>query len=355
MRVLQLGPYPPPHGGVQTNLVAIRSFLLSRGVPCAVINVTRHRRPDADEVYYPKGPAQLLRLLARLQYDVIHQHFGGMLTNRILALSLACTSRPGVKSVMTFHSGGYPSTPEGQVLHPNSFAGFVLRRFDGLIAVNFEIMNFFQKMRILPHRARLISPYSFLTEQSPGSLPEPLAAFFTAHNPVLISAGQLEPEYDLPLQIEAMPHIREKFPEAGLVMLGSGSLTEELRARIQQQPCAEHILLPGDVAHADTMEAMSRSRILLRTTLYDGDAISVREALQLGIPVIATDNAMRPPGVSLIAKSDLPALLRAIEQQLAQPVPPKQLSRADESNLQAVFDFYQDLLAGRKTRVGARL
>src|SRR5580765_4838637 len=191
MRVLQLGPYPPPHGGVQTNLVAIRSFLLSRDVPCAVINVTRHRRPDADEVYYPKGPAQLLQLLVRLRYDVIHQHFGGMLTNRVLALSLACTLRPGTKSIMTFHSGGYPSTQEGQSLGPNSFAGYVLRRFDGLIGVNAEIMSFFQKMRVLPQRTRLISPYSFLTEPSPSSLPAPLDAFFAVHNPTLISAGQL--------------------------------------------------------------------------------------------------------------------------------------------------------------------
>ena len=202
--------------------------------------VTADRTPTKCTI--PKGPAQLLGLLARLKYDVIHQHFGGMLTNRILALSLACTSRPGAKSVMTFHSGGYPSTPEGQALRPNSFAGFVLRRFDGLIAVNGEIMSFFQKMRVLPHRARLISPYSFLTEQSPGSLPEPLAAFFAAHDPVLISAGQLEPEYDLPLQIEAMPHIREKFPDAGLVMLGSGSLNDDLGA---QNPaaalCGTHI------------------------------------------------------------------------------------------------------------------
>jgi glycogen synthase len=349
MRVLQLGPYPPPHGGVQTNLVAIRSFLLSHGVPCAVINVTRHRRPDAEEVYYPKGPVQLLTLLARLKYDVVHQHFGGMLTHRILALSLACTSRPGAKSVMTFHSGGYPSTPEGQALGPNSFAGFVLRRFDGLIGVNAEIMTFFEKMRILPHRARLISPHSPLTEQPSGSLPEPLAAFFAAHDPVLISAGQLEPEYDLPLQIEVLPHVRKKFPDAGLVMLGSGSLRYELRTRIQAQPCAEHILMPGDVAHAATMQAMSRSRILLRTTLYDGDAISVREALQLGTAVIATDNAMRPAGVILIPKQNLPALLSAIEQQLTQPVRPREVSRGDETNLQAVFDFYQDLIAGKKS------
>jgi glycogen synthase len=347
MRVLQLGPYPPPHGGVQTNLVAIRSLLLRRGIHCTVVNVTRHRRPDADEVYYPKGPLELLWLLARLRYDVIHQHFGGMLTHRILALSLACTSRPGVRSVMTFHSGGYPSTPEGQSLGPNSFAGFVLRRFDGLIGVNPEIMNFFERMRVLPQRTRLISPYSFLTEPSPDCFPEPLATFFAAHNPVLVSAGQLEPEYDIPLQIEAMSYLRTKSPNAGLVILGSGSLKDELRTRVQQQPCAEHILLPGDVPHATTMEAMFRSRILLRTTLYDGDAISVREALQLGTPVIATDNAMRPAGVRLIPKSDLSALLVAIEQQLSQPAPPKSRAGRDESNLQAVLDFYQDLLGER--------
>jgi glycogen(starch) synthase len=347
MRVLQLGPYPPPHGGVQTNLVAIRSLLLSRGIHCTVVNVTRHRRPDADDVYYPKGPLELLWLLARLRYDVIHQHFGGMLTRRILALSLACTLRPGVRSVMTFHSGGYPSTPEGQSLSPNSFAGFVLRRFDGLIGVNPEIMKFFEKMRVLPQCTRLISPYSFLTEPSSDYFPEPLATFFAAHNPVLVSAGQLEPEYDLPLQIEAMPHIRTRFPSAGLVMLGSGSLKDELCTRIRQQPCAEHILLPGDVPHTTTMEAMFRSRILLRTTLYDGDAISVREALQLGTSVIATDNAMRPAGVRLIPKSDLSALLVAIEQQLSQPAGPKTRACRDESNLQAVLDFYLDLLGER--------
>src|SRR6516162_4613594 len=271
MRVLQLGPYPPPYGGVQTNLVAIRSFLLRNNIPCAVINVTRHRKPDADEVYYPSGPAGVLRLLAQLRYDILHYHFGGMLTNRILALSLACTIPRRTKSVMTFHSGGFPSTPEGLALSPNSAAGFVLRRFDGLIAVNAEIMSFFQKMGVAARRARIISPYSFLDEDPSCTLPLALDQFFAAHDPVFISAGQLEPEYDLALQIDALPIVREKFPRAGLALLGSGSLEQELRERIAAGKCDEHILLPGDVAHGATVEAMFRSRILLRTTWYDGD------------------------------------------------------------------------------------
>ena len=51
-------------------------------VPCAVINITRHRKPDADEVYYPKDAFQLLRLLARLPYDVL-QKVSTRITNEV--------------------------------------------------------------------------------------------------------------------------------------------------------------------------------------------------------------------------------------------------------------------------------
>ena len=348
MRVLLLGPYPPPHGGVQTNLVAIRAFLIKRGVSCSVINITRHRKPDAEEVYYPESAVQLLGLLARLSYDVLHLHIGGMLTNRLLALSLACTLRPGTKSVMTFHSGGFPSTPEGQALGPASLAGFVLRRFDGVIGVNKEIVSFLHKVGVHPQRVRCISPYAFLPQvPSADLLPPHLVAFLETHDPVLVSVGLLEPEYDLPLQIETLPLVRQKFPDAGLLLVGSGSLEASLRAKIDASPSAQHILLAGDVPHAATMEAVSRSRLMLRTTLYDGDALSVREALQLGTPVIATDNGMRPAGVRLIPKSDSQALLRAIDEALQQSPEHKAPARHDESNLQAVFDFYRDLIEAK--------
>lgn len=350
MRVLQLGPYPPPYGGVQTNLVAIRSFLLKKGVPCAVINVTRYRKSNSDDVYYPANARELLQLLAKLRYDIVHQHFGGMLTNRILGLSLACTLRPGAKSVMTFHSGGFPSTPEGVALGPKSFAGIVLRRFDGLIAVNQEIVNFFRKLKVPADRVRLISPYSFLANEDSNSLPVEVAKFFSSHDPVLISAGQLEPEYDLPLQIDALPTIRQKYPKAGLLLLGSGSIERDLRARIESTQASQDVLLAGDVAHGATIEAMSRSRILLRTTWYDGDAISVREAMQVGTPVIATSTALRPAGIRLIPKSDLSALIHAIEEELQQNPPRKELAPVDETPVREVFDFYNELLSGKITR-----
>ena len=344
MRVLQLGPYPPPHGGVQSNLVAIRTFLRRHNVPCAVINITRHRKPDSDEVYYPKSAAGLIQLLLRLNYDVLHLHVGGMLSRRLLSLAFVCTLMRRSKAVMTFHSGVYPSSDEGKTTTRNSLAGFVLRRFDGLIGVNPEIISFFQRLGVAPGRTRLIYPHSFLPEEnSAAALPEPLASFFSEHSPVLISVGLLEPEYDLALQIEVLGQVREKFPSAGLLLIGSGSLEQDLHGRIGAFAYAEHVLLCGDVPHAITMAAISRADLMLRTTLFDGDAVSVREALHLGTPVIASDNGMRPAGVHLIPKSNVPALLRAIEETLAQPTRSQADPGIDESNVQAIFDLYREL------------
>jgi glycosyltransferase involved in cell wall biosynthesis len=339
-----MGPYPPPHGGVQTNLVAIRRFLLARGIPCAVINLTRYRREERDEVYYPKNVLQVLKLLARLQYDIIHLHIGGDLSPRLLMLGLTCCLLPRRKTVLTFHSGGYPLSEAGQSAHPFTFRGFVLRRFDRVIGVNRELAQLFHRFGVAAGRTRLIYPHAISFQLSETSLPDHSAQFFQAHKPKLITVSGLEPEYELPLQIDVLGEVLKRFPEAGLVIIGSGSLEAELRKQIQSKSYARHILLCGDVPHAITLRAIAESDLFLRTTLYDGDSISVREALLAGIPVIATDNGMRPGGAYLIPRPDPVALRQAIEQVLTQGALRQPQGETGERNLEEVFELYQELL-----------
>ncbi|HLJ95930.1 MAG TPA: glycosyltransferase family 4 protein [Gemmataceae bacterium] len=350
MRVLLLGPYPPPHGGVQTNLVAIHRLLLRRHIPSTVVNLTRYRQADTEHVYYPKSAFQVLRLLLTLRYDIIHMHIGGNLATRLLALGLFCCLMPGRKTVLTFHSGGYPSSPAGRKKHPRTFCGFVLRRFDRLIGVNQEIVDFFHRVGVSPQRTRLIPPHSFPaeSEQHNGALPTHVDNFLQSHRPRLIAVSGLEPQYDLSLQIEVMGRVREKLPEAGLVIIGSGHLEAELRSQIQAKPYTDHILLCGDLPHAATLQAIARSDLMLRTTFYDGDAISVREAMHLGTPVIATDNGMRPAGVRLIPQRNLAALDQAIKEALAAPTSGRcSQTAADEGNVEAVLDLYRELLSSQ--------
>jgi glycosyltransferase involved in cell wall biosynthesis len=126
-------------------------------------------------------------------------------------------------------------------------------------------------------------------------------------------------------------------------MIGSGGLESVLRARIKATSYGDHLLLVGDLAHVSTLRILTKADLMLRTTLYDGDSISVREALALGLPVVATDNAMRPAGVNLVSQDDAGELLRTATELLrSEPViNSSALDRTD--NIAKVLKLYDEL------------
>ena len=345
MRVLLVGPYPPPHGGVQTHVVAIRGFLRARGIPCVVVNITRHRKTNSDDVYYPKSALGLIGVLLRLKYDIIHLHFGGDLTGRLLALGLVCTLMPRAKTVLTFHSGGYPSSTEGKAAAYWTVRGFVLRRFDAVVGVNAQLVEMFRRFGVLAARTRAIAPHAVVDRQAgdPRDMADSLRRFYQTHSPVLLTVGGFEPEYVIPAQLDMLGSLREKLPNAGLVVIGSGSLERDTREYARTKPYAEHALLCGDVPHAATLLAIAQADLLLRPTLYDGDSIAVREALHLGTPVLATDNGMRPSGVHLMTDVSPEAFSCRVMECLQRPTASPQNGEEGEQNLEAVLRLYSDL------------
>ena len=84
------------------------------------------------------------------------------------------------------------------------------------------------------------------------------------------------------------------------------------------------------------------SRLFVRPTRTDGDANSIREALYLGVPSIASDAAPRPDGVRTFRSGDLDDFEREVRRALDQPAPPVRapaLSPEDEARVQRYLDF----------------
>jgi glycogen(starch) synthase len=348
MRVLQLGAYPPPYGGVESNIASLRRYLLGCGVVCDVVNLSRHRREDHDGIYYPSSARGVLRRLAG-GYDILHLHIGGDFSPRLTGLALACAWTPGKRSVLTFHSGGYPGSPAGRSARPATLRGFVFRQLDCIIGVNAEIVELFRRFGVAESRVRCIAPHWLPSEPPREPLWPALEEFYRSHRPRLLAVSGLEPEYDLALQIRSLGRWRQGHPRAGLAIIGSGSLRDELRRQIASVAWGEHILLCGDVPHPVTLRAIAEADVLLRTTLYDGDAISVREALHLGTPVVATDNGMRPAGVRVVAMGDETALDAALEECLeaergSGPGAPAGAPAGGDENLARVLGVYEELL-----------
>lgn len=350
LRVLQLGPFPPPMGGVQANLVAIHRMLLDRGHESRVINLTRFRSQDEGGVHYPKSAVQVLRLLATLPSDVVHLHVGGDLTLRLLLLGLVCTALPGRRTVFTFHSGGYPESEAGRSAKYWTFRAFVLRRFDRLIAVNAALAEVFSCLGASPERTLIIPPSVVPDELPKVEMPEGLQRFYDAHSPVLVSMGWLEPEYDFEMQIRVLRQIRERWPNSGLAILGEGRLRPDLERARADSDAKPHILLAGDQPHEVALQAIARAGAFLRTTHYDGDSIAVRESLHLGTPVVASDNGMRPSGVILFPARDPAALVRAIYRALESPRPEPGPAGSGLVNIASIVDLYTELVLERRDK-----
>lgn len=344
--MLQLGPYPPPRGGVQTNMLAIRDELLAGGHECSIISITRSESADGEEsnVYHPRGAASLLRLVRTLRYDVLHLHIGGGLPRRVQLLILACGLFAGGRTVLTFHSGGYAVSPEGRKGGYLTLRGFAFRRFGAIIVVNRSMIPMFERFGVRRERIRLIRPFVLERPRADVEIPGRFADFLGRHGKVLITVGLLEEDYDLPLQIEVLGRVRRRFPDAGLIIIGAGSLEDELHGLIAAQPYADHVLLAGDTDRGVVLHLIERADLMLRTTVFDGDAISVREALFLGTPVVATDNGMRPGGPRLIPVRDADALERAVCEELARETRPAPAGGSGEDNIRRVVGVYEELL-----------
>ncbi|MFN0277871.1 MAG: glycosyltransferase family 4 protein [Pyrinomonadaceae bacterium] len=344
LRVLQLGPYPPPEGGISRNMLTIRDELLARGHSCSIIATSASSRMESEpDVYHPRSIFALLKLLSSLKYDVLHLHIGGDVSQRVLALAFACSFFARKKNFLTLHSGAFPLTDKARKATPNSLRGFIFQRFSTLIAVNEAIAEVFRRYGVPADLIRVILPFSLHRPDENVIVPNDLVTFCKKHSPVLLAVGGLERDYDPLFQINAMKQILEKFPNAGLMIVGDGSLRIEVETAIVDSSYAENIFLTGNIEHAVTLHLINKADIMLRTTLFDGDAISVREALFLGTPVIATDTAVRPDGVNLIPVSDKSALVDVMKAVANSERKEKYQSHAENQNIFDIVNLYEEI------------
>ena len=90
-------------------------------------------------------------------------------------------------------------------------------------------------------------------------------------------------------------------------------LWREVQARIQSHGLSDRICLVEDLDHDAFLTALTKSAIYLRTPITDGVASSVLEALALRIPVVASENGTRPPGVLTYPAEDPDRLASQVE------------------------------------------
>jgi glycosyltransferase involved in cell wall biosynthesis len=132
--------------------------------------------------------------------------------------------------------------------------------------------------------------------------------------------------------------------------MGAGEQRAEAEGRVRKTGLADSVLMLGDVNHDACLALMSVSDVFVRPTLEDGDSTSVREALSLGVPVVASRIGARPAGAILFQPGDVEEMVSKVELAMA-------VKRGDEAPLAGCMDrlmeIYQQVTAPRKTYVSA--
>jgi glycosyltransferase involved in cell wall biosynthesis len=155
---------------------------------------------------------------------------------------------------------------------------------------------------------------------------EEIRHFCAEHSPVILAMGGpvLRGDgtdlYGIDMTIDLVDRLRSSLPKVGVLwslidVLGSDPIyADRMRARLMQRSLEGHWLFSGP---QETFHPIYRlADILVRPTVTDGDALSVREALESGVPTVASDAAPRPEGTTIFPSRNQAAFERAVRKTL---------------------------------------
>lgn len=337
-RTLLIGTWPPPVGGVSVHVRRLAERLRAAG--CRVDLADDARCSPLLLVSWLK-----LRLFGYRMTGgrLVHVHSGNWRVRLFAAFFARCF---GLRCVITIHSFRALDNPR-----TTRIAHWTMKLATALVVTNDLI-----RQRCLDHGApadKLTVQHAYLdaSPADPGKLPEPLIGLKRQHR-ALIAANAFrlrqhdgQDLYGLDLLIGLMERIHADFPGLGLVFLlpeaGLPEYLDTCRERIRTlglESCF-HIVREA----LEFTDLLAVSHLMIRPTNTDGDSLSVREALSLGLHVIASDVVTRPEGTTLFGNRDLDDLERVTRDCLARPLPHP---RPGQDGLDGLLAVYKQVLHG---------
>lgn len=108
-----------------------------------------------------------------------------------------------------------------------------------------------------------------------------------------VTCGRVEREKGYDDLIEAFAGFDKKNPDWKLLIIGGGSMEDKLRALAEEKGLQDKVTITGYIH--EVQENLLRGSVFMLTSRWEGFPMTVTEALEMGLPVIAYDiPAMQP-------------------------------------------------------------
>jgi len=146
-----------------------------------------------------------------------------------------------------------------------------------------------------------------------------LGGFVRMANTTVLRKGQ-------DLLVRAFESLAERFPEAVLVLAGTGPCLEEVRQMVESAGLSGRVLFPGHVPHECVGTLLGRAQVFVLASRYEGFPIAILEAAAARTPIVTTDTGGAAELIEdnvtgrLIAVDDVGALTESISDCLINPI-----------------------------------
>ena len=311
-KVVLLGPYPPPHGGVSIYVSTLFAHLGARGLRLWTYGGREVRGPG---VHFMKDKRRdLVPLLVREGRGARVgdcTHFLLEYPSALVPVWLALKRLLGFEWVKILHDGSLPARhaafkPARRALFRLAAGGVT-----EFVVVSEELG------RWLREELRVTQPVSVVksllpvargddTDTLPAELEASLADY-TRRRPRVCSVGAFIPEYGFLHAAEAVGRVRRETGEDVGLLLLDGDFAADDSYREEVLRGRGWVTVSKNVAHADVFRVMRRSHAFVRGFGPESYGLSRVEAIWCGLPVVAT-RAGETRGMLLYDFGDVAAL-----------------------------------------------
>ena len=311
-KVVLLGPYPPPYGGVSIYVSALFEFLKARGLQLwtygdekltgSNVHFMRDKRRDLVPLVLREGRG------ARIADCT---HFLLEYPSALVPVWLILKRLLGFEWVKIIHDGSLPARRAGFGPMRAALFRMALRGVTEFVVVGEELERWLREeagatQKVSVVKSLLPVPEHYAQTPLPRETEEALADF-TRRAKRVASVGVFIPEYGFLHAARAVERLRrEAFEDVGLLLL-DGDFASDAAYREEVLRGREWITVIKNVSHPNVFRILERCDAFVRGFGLESYGLSRVEAVWCGLPVVAT-RAGETRGMLLYDFGDVDAL-----------------------------------------------
>lgn len=306
--------YFPQVSGVATSIKTLKDELEKHGHQVFIFTTTDPNAKgfEEDVIRMPSVPFVSFKdrrvvvrgmwyayLIAKeLELDLIHTHteFGAGMLGKMVGKKMKI---PVIHTYHTMYEDYLHYVAKGKVLRPSHvklFSRLFANHSTGVVCPSERVIEKLRDygvtapMRIIPTGIE-IDKFSRpdITDEMIVGLREQLG--LTENNLMLLSLSRISYEKNIQAIVSGLPKIVEHFPQARLVIVGSGPYLDNLKSLAEELEVLEHIQFVGEVENDEVAIYYKAANYFVSASTSETQGLTYTEAMAAGVQCVVEGNA----------------------------------------------------------------